>query len=313
MNAKIGVLACIALAIAVGCLYVVDSDPLSTSLLRTTSADDATYSLAAELPQVKGSYLVYRISPIEITEEQVKEIASRLDLSGTPRVSNKDTGEVLVVDTSKQPEEQVSVYTRSGAVVYHILDKEFPNEVTQQPKLPSDAEAEKIALEYLKKTQMESPDAKIVSVGVNQKQEVWEAGATELKVSYDVTKAVRFGRTLDGLTVYGDEFAVILADGGEAVGLVKTWREVVPDGSVSIKSPEQAYTDLLAAKTVRPSVAAEFDRIVIEEVSLGYWMEPRSVIQETVWPIYVFSGTATHNNIEEPYIAYVFANESAEC
>ncbi len=313
MNAKIGVLACIALAIAVGCLYVVDSDPLSTSLLRTTSADDATYSLAAELPQVKGSYLVYRISPIEITEEQVKEIASRLDLSGTPRVSNKDTGEVLVVDTSKQPEEQVSVYTRSGAVAYHILDKEFPNEVTQQPKLPSDAEAEKIALEYLKKTQMESPDAKIVSVGVNQKQEVWEAGATELKVSYDVTKAVRFGRTLDGLTVYGDEFAVILADGGEAVGLVKTWREVVPDGSVSIKSPEQAYTDLLAAKTVRPSVAAEFDRIVIEEVSLGYWMEPRSVIQETVWPIYVFSGTATHNNIEEPYIAYVFANESAEC
>ncbi|WP_292731480.1 calcium-dependent protein kinase [Methanoculleus sp.] len=312
MNAKIGVLACVALAIAVGCLYVMDSDPISVSLPRTTSADDATYSLAAELPQVKESYLVYRVNPIQITEEQVKEIASRFDLSGTPRVSNKDTGEVLVVDTSKQPEEQISVYAHSGAVVYHILDKEFPNEVTQQPKLPSDTEAEKIALEFLKKTQMESPDAQIVSVGVNQKQEVWEAGATEPKVSYDVTKAVRFGRTLDGLPVYGDEFAVILADGGEAVGLVKTWREVVPDGSVSIKSPEQAYADLIAAKTVRPSVAAEFDCIVIEEVSLGYWTEPRSVMQEAVWPIYVFSGTATHNNIEEPYIAYVFANELAE-
>lgn len=313
MDIKIGALACIALAIAVGCLYVVDSDPIFVSLPRMTSADDATYSLAAELPQVKESYTTYRVSPVEITEEQVKEIASRFDLSGTPRVSNKDTGEVLVVDTSKQPEEQISVYAHSGAVVYHILDKEFPNEVTEQPKLPSDTETEKIALEFLEKTQMESPDAKVVSVEVNQKQEVWEAGATEPKVSYDVTKAVRFGRTLDGLTVYGDEFAVTLADGGEVVGLVKTWREVVPDGSVGIKSPEQAYADLRAAKTVLPSVAAEYDHIVIEEISLGYWMEPRGVIQKTVRPIYVFAGMATHNNIEEPYLAYVFADESTEC
>ena len=129
------------------------------------------------------------------------------------------------------------MYAHSGAVAYHILDLELPTEVTRQPDIPTDVEAEEIALAFLAKTGMQSPDARVVEVGVDQKQEVWEAGATEPKVSYDVTKAIRFGRSLDGLPVYGDEFAVTLGDGGEVVGLVKTWREVAPDGNVSLRSP----------------------------------------------------------------------------
>ncbi|WP_243669107.1 hypothetical protein [Methanoculleus chikugoensis] len=73
-------------------------------------------------------------------------------------------------------------------MAYHIPDLELPTEVTRQPDLPSDAEAEKIALAFLEKTGMQSPDARVVKTEVNQKQEAWEAGATEPKVSYDITK-----------------------------------------------------------------------------------------------------------------------------
>ena len=118
-----------------------------------------------------------------------------------------------------------------------------------------------------------------------------------------------FGRSLDGLPVYGDEFAVILGDGGKVVGLVKTWREVEPDGNISLRSPEEAYEDLRAARTVRPHTGQEYDQITIENVSIGYWMEPRGFVQDLVRPVYAFSGTALRDGVEESYVEYVFADE----
>lgn len=313
MPRKIGALICLALAIIVGCVWVLGPGQAPESPLPAgVGAGEDRYSLTAEFPEVRDSYTLYRVVPAAITEEQVREIAERFGLSGEPGAMNKKTGEFLLIDASKDPEEQVSVYAHSGAVAYHILDLELPTEVTRQPNLPTDAEAEKIALAFLEKTGMQSPDARVVKTEVNQKQEVWEAGATEPKVSYDITKAVRFGRSLDGLPVYGDEFAVILCDGGEIVGLVKTWREVEPDGNISLRSPEEAYEDLRAARTVRPRTGQEYDQITIEHVAIGYWMEPRGFVQDLVRLVYAFSGTALRDGVEESYVEYVFADEGKQ-
>jgi len=306
---KIGALVCLALAIIAGCVWVLGPGQVPESPLPAgAGAGEDRYSLTAEFPEVRDSYTLYRVVPAAVTEEQVREVAERFGLTGEPGTMNKKTGEFLLIDASKDPEEQVSVYAHSGAVAYHILDLELPTEVTRQPDLPTDAEAEKIALAFLETAGMQSPDARVVEVGVNQKQEVWKAGESEPEM-YDVTKAVRFGRSLDGLPVYGDEFAVILGDGGKVVGLVKAWREVKPDGHVSLRSPGEAYEDLLAARTVRPHVGGEYDQITIENVTIGYWMEPRGFVQDLVRPVYAFSGTALRDGVEEPYVEYVFADE----
>lgn len=310
MSLKVGALVCLALAIIVGCVWVLGPGQVPESPLPARAgAGEDRYSLNAEFPEVRDSYTLYRVVPAAITEERVREVAERFGLSGEPGAMNKKTGEFLLIDASKDPEEQVSVYAHSGAVAYHIPDLELPTEVTRQPDLPTDAEAEKIAVAFLERTGMQSPDARVVEVGVNQKQEVWTAGGSEPGVSYDVTKAVRFGRSLDGLQVYGDEFAAILGDGGEVVGLVKTWREVEPDGNISLRSPEEAYEDLRAARTVRPHTGQEYDRITIEHVAIGYWMEPRGFVQDLVRPVYAFSGTALRDGVEESYVEYVFADE----
>ncbi|MCK9278585.1 MAG: calcium-dependent protein kinase [Methanoculleus sp.] len=310
MPRKIGALVCLALAIIAGCAWVLGPGQVPESPLPAgAGAGETMFSLTAEFTEVRDSYTLYRAVPAAVTEEQVREVAERFGLAGEPGTMNKKTGEFLLIDASKDPEEQVSVYAHSGAVAYHIPDLELPTEVTRQPDLPADAEAEKIALAFLEKTGMQSPDARVVKTEVNQKQEVWEAGATEPKVSYDITKAVRFGRSLDGLPVYGDEFAVILGDGGKVVGLVKTWREVEPDGNISLRSPEEAYEDLRAARTVRPHTGQEYDQITIENVSIGYWMEPRGFVQDLVRPVYAFSGTALRDGVEESYVEYVFADE----
>lgn len=313
MSLKVGALVCLALAIIVGCVWVLGPGQVPESpLAARAGAGEDRYSLNAEFPEVRDSYTLYRVVPAAITEERVREVAERFGLSGEPGAMNKKTGEFLLIDASKDPEEQVSVYAHSGAVAYHIPDLELPTEVTRQPDLPTDAEAEKIALAFLEKTSMQSPDARVVEVGVNQKQEAWKAGESEPEASYDVTKAVRFGRSLDGLPVYGDEFAVILGDGGKVVGLVKTWREVTPDGNVSLRSPGEAYEDLRAARTVRPHTGQEYDQITIENVAIGYWMEPRGFVQDLIRPVYAFSGTALRDGVPEPYVEYVFADEGKQ-
>lgn len=258
-------------------------------------------SLTAEFPEVPDSCTLYRVVPATLT---AGEVANRLGLSG--EVSER-SGEFYLIDTSKDPEERLSVYAHSGAVAYHIPDRELPAEVTRQPDLPADAEAEEIARAFLAKTGMASSDARVVEIAVNQRHEVWSSGGDEPEASYDVTVAVRFGRSLDGLPVYGDEFAVILGDGGDVVGLVKTWREVEPEGSVAVRSPEEAYADLLASRTVGPSGSAAYDRVTIESITLGYWMEPRGVVQDTVRPVYAFTGTAVRDGALEPYVGYVSA------
>ena len=280
-----------ALALAVGCILI----------LNPLSADADKFSLAAEFPETPNSCTLYRAVPATVT---AGEVANRLGLSG--EVSER-SGEFYLVDTSKDPEEWLSVYAHSGAVAYHIPDRELPAEMTRQPDLPADAEAEEIARAFLAKTGMASPDARVVEIAVNQRHEVWSSGGGEPEASYDVTVAVRFGRSLDGLPVYGDEFAVILGAGGDVVGLVKTWREVEPEGSVAVRSPEEAYADLLASRTIGPSGSAAYDRVTIENISLGYWMEPRGVVQDTVRPVYAFTGTAVRDGASEPYVGYVSA------
>ena len=280
-----------ALALAVGCILV----------LNPLNAGAGRFSLTAEFPEVPDSCTLYRVVPATLT---AGEVANRLGLSG--EVSER-SGEFYLIDTTKDPEEWLSVYAHSGAVAYHIPDRELPAEVTRQPDLLADAEAEEIARAFLAKTGMASPDARVVEIAVNQRHEVWSSGGDEPEASYDVTVAVRFGRSLDGLPVYGDEFAVILGDGGDVVGLVKTWREVEPEGSVAVRSPEEAYADLLASRTVGPSGSAAYDRVTIENISLGYWMEPRGVVQDTVRPVYAFSGTAVRDGALEPYVGYVSA------
>ncbi|KUK67797.1 MAG: Calcium-dependent protein kinase [Methanocalculus sp. 52_23] len=141
MPRKIGALVCLALAIIARCAWVLGQGQTPANPLPAVAgAGEGTYSLATEFPEVQDSYTLYRVVPVTITEDRVREIAEWFGLSGESKAVSEVTGEFLLVDVSKEPEEQVSVYAHSGAVAYHILDLELPTEVTQQPDLPTNAE-----------------------------------------------------------------------------------------------------------------------------------------------------------------------------
>lgn len=118
----VGALVCLALAVAVGCMWFSDPGQAPVSPLPAVAgAGEDTYSLAAEFPEVQDSYTPYRVVPVTVTGEQVQEIAERFGLSGEPKAVSEATGEFLLVDASKEPEEQISVYAHSGAAVFLTL------------------------------------------------------------------------------------------------------------------------------------------------------------------------------------------------
>ena len=122
MPRKIGALVCLALAIIARCAWVLGQGQTPANPLPAVAgAGEGTYSLATEFPEVQDSYTPYRVVPVTVTGEQVQEIAERFGLSGEPKAVSEATGEFLLVDASKEPEEQISVYAHSGAAVFLTL------------------------------------------------------------------------------------------------------------------------------------------------------------------------------------------------
>jgi len=275
------------------------------SLIPPSEGDyGTTFVLNTTFPRVSDSYLAYKTITPEVTKDYVEDIGNTLGLSGNAELYMKD--EIRLVDDTGSARKQVTIYGDSGAIHYY---KEYPASVESQPILPSEADAKRIASEYLLSRDLFPEDAEFKNVGVSQTYAIGRAGSDEPIVSYNVTLAVRFSRSFNGIPVYGhDELAVIIGDNSEVLELVKNWRDVEPYKNVTIKTPEQAYEDLIAGKSVQPPVEMTLDQVAINEMSIGYWMEPRIYKQEFVLPVYAFRGTAIDSEgREEPFSDFVLA------
>ena len=278
------------------------------SLVPPSEGDHGTtFVLNTTFPKVSDSYLAYKTVTTTVTKEYAKDIGSKLGLTGNAELYMND--KIRLVDDTGGPRKQVTVYGDSGAIHYY---KEYPASVESQPILPSEDDAKRIASDYLLSRDLFPEDAEFKNVGVSQTYAIGRAGSDEPIVSYNVTLAVRFSRSFKGIPVYGhDELAVIIGNNSEVLELVKNWRDVEPYKNVTIKTPEQAYEDLIAGKSVQPPLETMLDQATINEISIGYWMEPRINKQEFVLPVYAFTGTAIDSEgREEPFRDFVSAVRS---
>jgi|GEM_PF-731313 len=287
------------------CISGHDSDQIQNSL----DGSDTEFILNAGFPEERSVIPSYEIINEIRGTEQIKKVAESFGLKGEAELYIKNTGENRITDDSYDPQRQISYYSKSGAIVYAIPDREFPESVEVQPDLPPREEAIKIAEEFLRKTNTFQNEAFVKDVEVSQKQQVWKSGSDKPERSCDITIAVHYARNLGGIPVYGDEFSVIIGDSGEVAGLVKTWRDVEEAGTIQLRPARDAYSDLCNQNTVNPANLGEYDTITINSISQGYWMKPRIYEQNKVIPIYVFSGTATRGEKRDPFTEYVHAAE----
>jgi hypothetical protein len=96
---------------------------------------------------------------------------------------------------------------------------------------------------------------------------------------------------IDGVPLAGPgaKFGVRIGDGGEVVSVYRVWRETEPYKEISIRAPQEAYQDLPAGKGSYLA-SSQCKKVVVESVSLAYWMEAADEKQEYVVPVYEFQG-----------------------
>ena len=74
------------------------------------------------------------------------------------------------------------------------------------------------------------------------------------------------------------------------VQVTRVWKETEPYKEISIRSPQEAYQELIAGEGSCP-VPSGCEKMVVEKVTLAYWMEPDLYEkQEYVVPVYEFKG-----------------------
>ncbi|MFZ2070959.1 MAG: hypothetical protein WAV32_05095, partial [Halobacteriota archaeon] len=103
--------------------------------------------------------------------------------------------------------------------------------------------------------------AKINKVLADQ-QVTAKKGSNEIINKYNVTLQVQFTRQINDMPVIGsgNKLKVFIDEGGEVVGLFKVWRDFEPYKYVKIKTPEQAYNDLVTGNDTMYMLIKVVDR-----------------------------------------------------
>jgi hypothetical protein len=247
------------------------------------AAGDITFELATEFPAVGNTIMVYKAKAPDVTIEKVIEVGRKLGFEGGAGFID-DATKIAMLDESDGEVRQLMVWVNSGTLAFHWLepDKLYPS---APPTLPSNEEAGEIATQFL-------AEAGLLPAGV-QVSEVVVGGACggDGQASYVAHLLVRFSYEIDGFSVTGTgaKFGVRIGDKGEVVDLYRVWRETEPYKEISIRAPQEAYQDLLTGKGSYGTPSG-CQKVVIDKVSLAYWMEAADQKQEYVIPVYEFKG-----------------------
>jgi hypothetical protein len=268
------------------------------------------YVLAAPFPDVNDSYPVYRTIPPNTSTEEIRRIGNRFEVSGELKPVPSDNV-VRLVDDSKDPVEELRYYTNSGAFTYSIPGKLHPKFPDGEAVLPSDKETRAIATNYLQERGLLSDNVYFESVSVRDRY--GHVTPTSHTV-YNLTKHVSFVQEIQGIRVYGAGVGLTINERGEVVSAGSTLRKFDPKPvrDVKIVTPEQAYQRLSSGNVVIQPLPEDYDKIVVTNISLGYWMETKTEPQKYIVPVYVFSGLAVWDGKSEEIVRYVSAIDPSE-
>ena len=249
--------------------------------------------LAASLPETSGDVSVYKIIYPDITVDIVAEYGKGFGFFGEAAfvdakyiaMSNQETNEIFQINA------------KTGALEYTSLDKLFQVD----SKLPSNDEAESIAIEYLKEVGLWYLDITV--------EEVVVGGSTNGIPSHLL---VRFTRTIDGIPVTGpgNKFSVRIGDQGEVIRVLVWHPELEPCDSISIIKPSTVFENF-QSDTENIVVPFDCECVEITEFRLGYYLSSIEGDQEYVLPVYIFEGKCLDCNGEylQDYLGWTEAFE----
>jgi hypothetical protein len=119
---------------------------------------------------------------------------------------------------------------------------------------------------------------------------------------------------IGGLPVHNAGIGVSVGENGEVVAVSNSLRKFDPEPvrDVKIVTPEQAYQRLSAGNVMIQPLPENYDKLVVTNISLGYWMATQTEPQNYIVPVYVFSCNALWGGKSEGVFRYVPAVDPSE-
>lgn len=242
-----------------------------------------TFEMDMAFTDIEPTMTINQVKSANVSEMDVEAIGKLLGFNGGAGVVND--GVLGMVERTKA----INIYTASGAIWYADTAKLFRS-VKKQPNLPSDAEAMEIAETFLSSRGLLPSDAVVSNVVADEQGEI-NTSTKEVSNVIKTDLQVIFDRKIDNIPVIGpgSKLKVYIGDEGEVIGVYKAWRALEPYSECTIKTPEEAFEDLKAGKC-RFAGPIGFDKAIVKEISLAYYIEAADKEQDFVEPVYVFKG-----------------------
>lgn len=245
-------------------------------------------------PEVPTNLHTYQVQPTTVDEAYVQRLAAAFGLHDKAQRLQDQKWEVVEAGESSDQRRSLQIYERSGGLSY-MFDNLIFAPVSQQPKLPSDAQAHQLALHFLKGKGLLPHDALTDIQQVHfSKPTLIERSAKEKKNLREIATGieVRFPRARDGYRVVGpgSKLYVAFGEGERILGVTRVWREVKKSDLVlpSIR-PKDTIRLLQQGAGVMDADPACV-RADIMRMELVYWMDGPKAEQRVSLPVYRVEG-----------------------
>ena len=249
--------------------------------------------LAVELPAAPSHLAVYALETAPSGKEQISRLAAQLGLGG--ETLDNGSGKLALRDRPGEDAQQtLTLFEASGGFFYRY-DKELFRIPEEQPRLPDEDTAHKIALDYLSQHGLLPRDAGIErdQVAFSRSRLVefaTDSGKTTRELVTHIE--VRFPQVWDGQPVTGPGSKLYVAVGpeGKVLAVTRMWREGQASGAMlPAIAPAEALAYMQRSKG-RLATPMGCQNASVEEVSLAYWAESPTVMQRTSLPVYRVQG-----------------------
>jgi len=243
------------------------------------------YYMEAELPsQNTGTMNSYTIVPDEYNAEQFSSIANKLGVTGTAKfVNNNQNPQTYIIENENG--KSLRYHTESGVLRYSNPNEKFKTALSE-PSIPSDDDAIKIAVDFLRENDLMSDDM-TEAIVTSDTQGEGIKDTQEVIYEWVIGKNVYIKKELDG-NVLLDKTIISIGDNGQITSFDVPTRSLQLASSVPIKSSETALSDLPNAISEKRGDLPE--SVNIKNVELGYRIDSLTQNSGIITPYYVFDG-----------------------
>jgi hypothetical protein len=273
-----------------------------------------TFVQRAAFPAAPADAWVYKVQPLASKKNALLKIFKSLPLTSSPETDESLHRLEHAPESSMDKEDSASasiggwdVKVWSGGQ-FLITNRELSDRLDklgESSLVPKPQEARKAADDFLA---MIGPLSLPVSFSEVEAGEYATSGGGNEPVHTVVTKLlVSYSAQIDGIPVSGG-VGLYVGEGPAVVSMVSRLRHIVPDKTLPILSPQEAFEKLRAGEynlAKGPSWNATGN---VKSTKLVYWQSILAMDMSYIMPVYVFEGEAVaEGKTAKPWKAYVEA------